>query len=242
MLDDSTGTGPLTVNGSGLLAALTVEITSAELASGAHITGGVGNDTVQLVDTSGIVVSDAEFVNLASIEILKIGGAANDSVTLGADANAEIGGAGHTLTLDLTGATGGVSVDASAMTANLKVLLDSIGNDVLTGGSGNDIYQFAAPPTNGNNQITDFNNVGQQDSFAVSAAGFHGGLTQTTNVASKFESSGDNTFASTSDRFHFDTTNHGLYYSANGTTASEVLLATVTNGTTVHASDIHIVA
>ena len=58
-----------------------------------------------------------------------------------------------------------------------------------------------------------------------------------------FETSSDNNFsAGGADRFHFDTTNHGLYYSADGTTAHEVLLAMVTNGATLHASDIHVVA
>jgi hypothetical protein len=42
-------------------------------------------------------------------------------------------------------------------------------------------------------------------------------------------------------RFHFDTANNGLYYSVDGTTSHEVLLATVTNAT-VAGHDIHVVA
>jgi Ca2+-binding RTX toxin-like protein len=163
-------------------------------------------------------------------------------VTLGADASADVGGVGHTLTLDDSAATGNLFVDASAMTANLKLLLDGLGNDILTGGAGNDIFQFNTAPTQGADQITNFNNTTQQDSFAVSAAGFGGGLTQGQNVTSLFESSGDNNFASANSRFHFDTANHGLYYSADGTTAHELLLATVINGATLHPSDIHVVA
>ena len=51
-----------------------------------------------------------------------------------------------------------------------------------------------------------------------------------------------NAFTSANDRFHFDTANQTLYYSANGTTGGEVALATVTNGTAIHAHDIHVLA
>ena len=108
--------------------------------------------------------------------------------------------------------------------------------------AGDDIFQFAAPPAAGNDQITNFNNTTQHDPFAVSAAGFGGGLTAGQDVTSVFESSGDGNFAASASRFHFDTANGGRYYSADGTTAHEVLLASVTNGATIHPNDIHVVA
>ena len=243
-VDDSTGSGALTVNGSALVANLLLELNSPDFTSSDHVIGGSGSDEIKLVDQTGIVVVDSDFTNVTSVETLALGGAAANSVTLGADASADVGGAGHTFTLDETAATGNLFLDATGMTANLQVLLDGIGNDILSGGAGNDIFEFTKAPANGD-IFTNFNNTTQQDTFAVSVSGFGGassGLTVGQNVAAVFETSGDNNFTSGTDRFHFDTANHGLYYSPDGTTAHEVLLATVTNGVSIHGSDIHTVA
>jgi Ca2+-binding RTX toxin-like protein len=265
-VDDSAGTGNLTVNGSGMTANLTViagtgttdsltggsgndtfQLTDAHfhgLATPQTIAGGAGNDTLWITDSASFAIGDLDFTNVSGIETFKIGGSGTDTVTLGLKASADAVGVGGMLTLDDTAGTGSLSLDASAMTASLKVLLSSIGNDVLTGGSGDDIFQFNTAPTNGNDHITNFNNTTQHDSFAISASGFAGGgLTagQDLSQGGVFGSDGTANFGATSERFHFDTATGGLYYSGDGTTAHEVLLATVTNGSTVHASDIHIV-
>jgi hypothetical protein len=109
-----------------------------------------------------------------------------------------------------------------------------------SGGPGTNIYDFAAPPTANNNTITNF--ATGTDEVAVSAKGFGGGLTAGQDVTNVFEQSSSAQFTSLSDRFHFDTTNHALYYSGDGTTAHEVLLATTTNGGMVNPHDIHVVA
>jgi hypothetical protein len=195
-----------------------------------------------------VTITDADFQNIFDVQTLQILTSGGSTVTLGSNASADVGGAGHTFTIDVSGAAGSLTLDGSGMTGNLKVLLGTDGHDILSGGAGDDIFQFGAPPTAGNDLVTNFNNTTQHDAFAVSAAGFGGGLTAGhdattagaggTNV---FESSGDNQFTSSADRFHFDTTAHALYYSADGTTAHEVLLATVTNGASVHGNDIHVV-
>ena len=88
---------------------------------------------------------------------------------------------------------------------------------------------------------------GQNDIIAISASGFGGGLTAGENVATAgifATTSNSNVFPSTSDRFVLDQvspTTERLYYSADGTTGHEVLLATITNGGAVHPSDIHVV-
>ena len=157
-----------------------------------------------------------------------------------------------------------------AIPADGKTASDSGGNDLLIGphgstliaGQGNDTlwahgggsnldgstvantattFYFQTTNDGGDNANNFDSASGQADVIAVSAAGFGGGLVSGQNVSSIFESSNSNAFTSSSDRFHFDTGSHGLYYSANGTTASEVLLATVTNHT-VTANDIHVVA
>src|SRR5580704_8797697 len=63
---------------------------------------------------------------------------------------------------------------------------------------------FGAPPTAGNDTITNFTTG--HDQIAVSAAGFQGGLTPGEDVTSVFESSGAAAFGLSTDRFHFDTT------------------------------------
>jgi T1SS-143 domain-containing protein len=136
-VDDSTGSGALTVNASGMLASLLAELNSADFTSADHITGGSGNDTIQLVDTAGMVVIDADFTNVSGIETLQLGGSGDISVTLGAFASADVGGVGHTLTVNDSAGTGNLTVDGSAMTANLNILGGS-GTDHLIGGSGND--------------------------------------------------------------------------------------------------------
>ncbi|HLH92421.1 MAG TPA: hypothetical protein VKX28_28665 [Xanthobacteraceae bacterium] len=219
----------------------TFQFTDAQLHGGSQtVTGGAGsNSTLAVSDTTGpITIADADLVNVSNVDTLQIGTSGAATVTLGADASADVGAG--TLTLDDVAGTGPLTLDAHLMTANLTVLLGTDGNDTLTGGSGTNTYQFGAPPAAGNNQITNFTTG--IDEIAVSAKGFGGGLTAGMDASTVFESSGSASFASLSDRFHFDTTNHALYYSADGTTAHEVLLATTTNGGMVHPHDIHVVA
>jgi hypothetical protein len=157
-VDDSTGSGALTVNASGMVANLLSELNGADFTSADHITGGSGNDTIELVDTAGIVVTDADFTHVSGIETLQFGGSGDVSVTLGASASADVGGAGHTLTVDGSTGTGNLTVDGSAMTANLDILggsgndtlIAGSGNDHLTAGSGNDTLKGGA----GNDTIT----------------------------------------------------------------------------------------
>jgi hypothetical protein len=97
-------------------------------------------------------------------------------------------------------------------------------------------------PSHGHDQITNFNNTTQQDQISVSAAGFGGGLSSGMNVAPIFETSNNSAFQSSNDRFHFDTANQTLYYSANGTTGSAIALAQLEAGVTLHPTDLHVVA
>jgi hypothetical protein len=53
-----------------------------------------------------------------------------------------------------------------------------------------------------------------------------------------FETSGDDQFSGFGAVFHFDTANHTLYYSADGTTASEIALAQVQAGVVLTAHDL----
>ena len=257
-LDDSAGTVALTLNATGLTANLVVDLASANFNAATHITGGLGNDTIALLDATGIVVNDAAFTNVTGIETLKIGGAADNAVTLGAKASADVGGVGHTFTLDDSAGLGGLMLDGSAMTADLKVLAGagtdaivggagndtffaSLGNDIFTGGAGNNTFAFNSPNL-GSDRITDFNNTTRADQIQVSAGGFGGGLAANQDVTSAFGTSANANFGSASERFHFDTANQTLYYSANGSGGTAIAIAQIEAGVTLHPHDIHVAA
>jgi T1SS-143 domain-containing protein len=158
-----------------------------------------------------------------------------DTVKLAADFHVDV--LGGTAAGDIL--NGGQGNDLLIGGAGADILHGDLGADFLTGGDGNNVFQYFKP-TEGGDTITDFNAFGgQADQIQVSASGFLGGLVANQSVASIFETSNSNAFTNSADRFHFDTANNGLYYSADGTTAHEVLLATVTNHT-VTGADIHV--
>jgi Ca2+-binding RTX toxin-like protein len=120
------------------------------------------------------------------------------------------------------------------------ILIGNSGSHVMTGGGGNDTFAFLHT-TDGTATITDFNNTTLQDHIAVSASGFGAGLTAGMDTTPIFETSNDNQFAAAGDRFHFDTANQTLYFSGDGTTASEIALAQVQAGVTINPHDLLIV-
>jgi len=61
------------------------------------------------------------------------------------------------------------------------------------------------------------------------------------DVSPVFETSSDNMFQSPFSLFHFDTANQTLYYSPDGTTASEIALAQVQAGVVLQPHDLLIV-
>ncbi|HLH89327.1 MAG TPA: VCBS domain-containing protein [Xanthobacteraceae bacterium] len=207
---------------------------------GQLIDGGPGNNSLWITDTGDLTVGDADLGDLSGIETLKIASQGTATLTLGFLASAETQRATGTLTLDETADTGLIQLDASKFTANLEVLVGSASQTVTTG-SGQDTYAYAISLVPGSFAsrltIDDFKPL---DSIQISASAGAGGVTANENVSSIYERSSGTGFMSTSDRFHFDDTTHGLYYSHDGTTASEVLLATVTNGA-IGANGIHIV-
>jgi len=135
------------------------------------------------------------------------------------------------------------------MTADLKALggggndtfLVGLGNDIFTGGAGNNVFAFKSLSI-GSDQITDFSNTTRHDQIQVSAAGFGGGLSAGEDVTPVFGSSADATFASPSERFHFDTANQTLYYSAAGSAGSPIAMAQLEAGVALHPTDLHVVA
>ena len=120
------------------------------------------------------------------------------------------------------------------------ILVGNSGSHTMTGGSGNDTFAFLQT-SDGPGVITDFNNVTENDHIAISASGFGGGLSAGMDVTSLFETSGDDQFSGFGAVFHFDSTNQTLYFSADGTQASAITVATVQAGVTINPHDLLIV-
>ena len=120
------------------------------------------------------------------------------------------------------------------------ILVGNSGSHVMTGGTGNDSFAFLQT-SDGPGTITDFNNPTEADHIAISASGFGGGLTAGMDVTSVFETSGDDQFSGSGAVFHFDTANQTLYFSADGTQASAITVATVQAGVTLNPHDLLIV-
>ena len=70
---------------------------------------------------------------------------------------------------------------------------------------------------------------------------FGGGLTAGMDVTFTFETSGDDQFSGGGQQFHFDTGNQTLYFSADGTQASAITVATVQAGVMLNPHDLLIV-
>jgi VCBS repeat-containing protein len=146
----------------------------------------------------------------------------------------------------LTGTGGDDVIIATNGTESLSggggndVLIGNNGAHTMTGGSGNDNFAFLQP-SNGLGTITDFNNTSQHDHIAISASGYGGGLVANMDATSVFETTGDDQFTGSGAVLHFDTANQTLYFSADGTTGSEIALAQVQAGVTINPHDLLIV-
>ena len=117
------------------------------------------------------------------------------------------------------------------------VLIATTGGNAMSGGAGNDTFAFLHQPT-GVSAIGDFNNTTEHDRIAVSASGFGGGLTAGQEVT--FETTSDGAFSGFN-QFNFDTGNQTLYYSADGTQGSAVVVASVQAGVVLGQHDILVV-
>ena len=146
----------------------------------------------------------------------------------------------------LTGTSGDDIIIATNGTETLSggggndILVGNSGSHVMTGGSGNDSFAFLQT-SDGPGTITDFNNLTEQDHIVISANGFGGGLSAGMDVTSLFETSGDDQFGGSGAVFHFDSANQTLYFSADGTQASAITVATVQSGVTLNPHDLLIV-
>lgn len=118
-------------------------------------------------------------------------------------------------------------------------LVGGLGNDTLTGGTGSDRFSFYS--TNDKiDRLTDFSVV--DDTIAVSAAGFGGGLVAgATITAAQFKLGTGATTAN--HRFIYDSTNGQLFVDQDGTGAiAKIQIATLSTGLAMTNADILVIA
>jgi hypothetical protein len=208
--------------------------------------------TVDFTDVTGSGKVDLQSVGVLTTQNLSENLSFNVNTTDG-DGDTASG----TIHINIDGSTtiqGTAANDAIGGSSGNETIIGGAGVDSLTGGGGNDIFQYNNPLEGGGqgslatitssntDTITDFNTA--NDTIAVSAAGFGGGLTAGEIFNStQVENSSSNAFTGgATERFLFDTTNHTLYYSPDGTTANEHAVAIINLVAAINPTNIHVVA
>ena len=190
------------------------------------IDGGAGNDTI-----SGGVGSDT-LIGGTGFDTI-VGGDGNDTISGGDQGDTLLGGAGD----DVIG--GGMGADTIDGGDGHDTITGGQGNDTLTGGSGSDTFVFAAPTGFGVDTITDF--VSATDIIQVSASGF-GGTLQAGTAPTVINTSDHNSVSAITSQFIFQTSDHTLWWDANGGGGSDsVEFAALTGVASLSATDFHVV-
>lgn len=158
----------------GANAALTVNMSGADLVTGTSIAGGTATDTINLTADSAATAT-TQFANITSVNVITIvdaGDAVSGAKAAGKDVNLDLGAYATSLTINASALDAGVTgVSTDATNENLVVDGDSVGStrvlnitgggglDTITGGAGNDIINGGA----GNDSIN--GSVGGNDSI-----------------------------------------------------------------------------
>ncbi|MDP3694086.1 MAG: hypothetical protein Q8R73_24005, partial [Bradyrhizobium sp.] len=171
-----------------------------------------------------------------SLEVFDPG---NPSITVNGDATLPdliYGGSGS----DTLSGNGGN--DTIIGRAGNDIITGGAGVDTLTGGTGSDHFRYNAP-TEGDDHIIDFSSA-EGDTIDIALAGFTGaGLSLGTITAAQFGSSGDDTFGSADERFHYNTNTNALLYDADGAGGgAAVTLAILDNAAALAAANIQVVS
>jgi Ca2+-binding RTX toxin-like protein len=127
--------------------------------------------------------------------------------------------------------------------AGADQLIGGAGVDQLSGGAGNDTFIFNAT-TEGGDLISDFGNAGtNHDHIKIKASGFGGGLVVGALAATAFIVRADHVAQDADDRFIFNSTDHSLWYDADGNGAgAAVMVADLQNTSAIMtAADILII-
>ncbi|MDD4949248.1 hypothetical protein [Sulfuricurvum sp.] len=155
----------------------TFTMKNIHLTSTDTITGNGGTDSMVFSDAATVL--DADLTHVSGVEKIVLGDFAAQSITLGTLAfSAGINTVdGHALTgtnsviINAKAMDDGISSRAITMTggAGADKFYSSLGNDILTGNGGADIFVYANAPTNGNDTISDFTDA--SDKIAITVTG-----------------------------------------------------------------------
>jgi large repetitive protein len=209
-------------------------------------TGTFGAFSEVTVTNIASAAGDDPKVNLTSVvfnEQTIIGSTTLDFTPTITDGDADSATGSLVVSLQGTPSAGGSYTMAG--TGN-EVLLSGPVSDIFNLSGNNNVLEYKHPTDGGTlgDTANGFNNLSPtNDSITVSASGFGGQLTageifNTTQV----QTAGNATFTDPAERFLFDTANHTLYYSADGTTGNEHALAIMNLVAAINPTNIHVVA
>ena len=199
-------------DGNGGIDTATVSVTVNSTTEG--INGTEGSDT--LVGTA-----DDDLINgLGGRDVLRgLGG--NDTLN---------GGAGN------DNLQGGFNDDVLNGDSGNDFFIGTFGNDILTGGAGSDRFRFT-DPSDGVDEITDF--TSGEDKIEIKGSNFSGSLANGVLPSSQFVLG--TTAGDSDDRFIYDQSEGNFFFDADGVGGNNpVLLATLSDGANLSASDIRI--
>ncbi|MGF1987811.1 MAG: calcium-binding protein [Nostoc sp. ZfuVER08] len=200
-----------------------------------------GVDTVESAYNFNLNVADLENLVLTGTSAINgTGNGLNNTITGNSANNRLDGGAGNDT---LNGGAGNDTINGGAGIDILNggngndILVGGTGNDTLTGGAGSDRFTFNSR-TEGIDRITDFNVI--NDTIAVSAAGFGGGLVAGGAIAANQFIIGSGVTTS-SQRFIYNQSNGSLFFDQDGTGAiARIQIATLNTGLSLTNADIFV--
>lgn len=193
---------------------------------------GTLNDWAVTFNTEGTIIppplTSSEVDTLSQIEQANLtGGNSNNKL----DAS--------TFTLGAVTLNGGLGNDTLIGGSSDDFLIGGNGSDLLTSGNGADRFIYNAKGE-GIDQITDF--IAVNDTIAVSAAGFGGGLTPSTSISTAqwFIGTGATT---ASHRFIYNSANGNLFFDSDGNGANaQIQLAMLSGAPVLTNNDILVIA
>jgi hypothetical protein len=215
------------------------KFSASALAASDAVKGGAGADYLTLTSAGTVRAG-----GVAGVETWYLAGGAANSLTL---ANANFAGAaGATITI-VGGANSNRLSEAAVSAADRAILRGSAGADTLiagrhatmTGGAGNDRFELTlrgSPATPDRNTIADFRHGA--DKLGLAETGF--GLGAAPKAATLFRANPTGAFATTAQRFAYNTATGVLRFDADGKGggSSPLTIATLGGHPTLSAGDL----